>query len=183
VAPGPVPPGGFSSPAGLARFAPKQGKRPRTGFPFRETDIRPARLLGTNLEYPDGAMKFFVYLPAASEKGNLLLDGLRGLPPGNEVEVFDSREDLLRRLRQPKDLRLIVLLFDPSHEDLDDFRSVRHVLVDIPLLLVLSDQDVVTMALAHRLLPSYISYIDSDLAQLFSVIRKLAPAAQEAHKS
>ncbi len=128
-------------------------------------------------------MNLFVYLPAFSEKNHLFLDGVRFLPSAISLEVFETRMGFIRRLRQPKDDSTIALLFDPTHEDLDSIRSALPFLVNVPLLLVLADQDVVTMALAHRLLPSYITYVDSDLSQLFSVIRKLAPASQEAHKA
>jgi DNA-binding NarL/FixJ family response regulator len=127
-------------------------------------------------------MNLYIYLPDISEKGRRLLDSVRLLPPGINTEVFDTRSALVRRLRQPKVDSLIIVLFDPSHEDLEGLRDVRELLVSVPLLLVLSDQDLPTMALAHRLLPSYISYIDSDMTQLFSVIRKLLPASQEARK-
>jgi hypothetical protein len=127
-------------------------------------------------------MNLFIYLPAVSEKGRRLLESARLLPPGINAEVFDTRSALVRRLRQPKEDSLIVVLFDPSHEDLEGLRNARELLVGVPLLLVLSDQDVPTMALAHRLLPSYISYVDSDMGQLFSVIRKLLPADHEARK-
>jgi hypothetical protein len=128
-------------------------------------------------------MNLFIYLPAVSEKGRRLLESVRLLPPGINAEVFDTRSALVGRLRQPKEDSLIVLLFDPSHEDLDGLRKARELFVGVPLLLVLSDQNVPTMALAHRLLPSYISYVDSDMAQLFSVIRKLLPADHEARKA
>ncbi len=128
-------------------------------------------------------MNLFIYLPSVSEKGRRLLESVRLLPPGINAEVFDTRSALVTRLRQPKEDSLIVVLFDPSHEDLDGLRNARELFVGVPLLLVLSDQAVPTMALAHRLLPSYISYVDSDMSQLFSVIRKLLPADHEARKA
>jgi hypothetical protein len=128
-------------------------------------------------------MNLFIFLPALSEKGRRFLDGVGQLPPGVNVEVFDTRAGFIWRLRQPKGDSLIAILYDPSHEDLDEVRSARQFLADVPMLLVLSDQDAMTMALAHRLLPSYIAYVDSDLAQLFSVVRKLLPAAEEARKA
>jgi hypothetical protein len=128
-------------------------------------------------------MNLFVYLPAFSERSQTFLAGARFLPSRISLEVFDTRTGFLHRLRQPKDDSAIALLFEPTHEDLDNMRTALPFLVKVPLLLVLVDQDVVTMALAHRLLPSYITYVDSDVSQLFSVIRKLAPASQEAHKA
>ncbi len=128
-------------------------------------------------------MKLFIYLPSFSEKSRRFLDGVRLLPSEISAEVFDSLVGFIKRLRQPKDDPLIVALFDPSHEDLESVRSARQFLVNVPLLLVLPDQDALTMALAHRLLPSYIAYVDSDLSQLFSVISKLAPACPEAQES
>ena len=127
-------------------------------------------------------MNLFICLPAVSEKGRRLLESARLIRPGINVEVFDTRSALVTRLRQPKEDSLIVVLFDPSHDDLEGLRNARGLLVGVPLLLVLSDQDAPTMALAHRLRPSFINYVDSDMGQLFAVIRKLLPAGQEARK-
>ena len=127
-------------------------------------------------------MNLIIYLPALTEKGRRLLDSVRQLQFGIDVEVFETRAGFIRRLRQPKDNSLITILFEPSHEDLDDVRNACQFLVSVPLLLVLSDQDVVTMALAHRLRPSYITYVDSDLSRLLAVVKKLMPARQEARK-
>ncbi len=98
------------------------------------------------------------------------------------MEVFDTQAGFIKRLRQPKDDSLIAILFDPSNEDLESMGGVREYLVNVSLLLVLSDQDPLTLALAHRLLPSYITYVDSDLSQLLSVIGKLLPAGGEVRK-
>ena len=127
-------------------------------------------------------MNLLIYIPAFSEFSRRFMDDVRRLPSGIKSEVFDTRAGFISRLRQPKDNSLITILFEPSHEDLEDARNARQYLVSVPLLLVLSDQDVVTMALAHRLRPSYITYVDSDLSRLLSVVKKLMPASQEARK-
>ena len=127
-------------------------------------------------------MDLIVYLPGSKESGSPLLDGLKRLPPGTVVEVFESRPEFIKRLRRPHDGVSIAVLFDPSREDLDRLRDLREFLDNVHILLVLSDQDPPTMALAHRLLPSFITYVDSDIGQLLSVIRKLLPAVQEAWK-
>jgi hypothetical protein len=128
-------------------------------------------------------MNLFVYLPTVSEKGHRLLDSIRPLPAVENVEVFETRVGFIRRLRQPKAESTIAILFDPSREDLEGLDIARQFLANVPLLLVLSDQDMETMALAHRLLPSYITYVESDLSQLLAVVKKLLPTGQEARKS
>jgi hypothetical protein len=128
-------------------------------------------------------MDLFIYLPTVSEKGRRFLDLVGQLPSGVDKEVFDTRGGFTKRLRQPKDHGLITILFNPSREDLEEMGSAREFLTNIPLLLVLSDQEPETLALAYRLLPSYITYVDSDLSQLLAVVRKLLPAGQEARGS
>ena len=139
--------------------------------------------MGRVAESDESMMNLLIYQPSVSEKGRRFLDGVDQMPPGVKVEVFDTRAAFIRRLRQPKDQAAIVIIFEPSHEDLEEVRNARQSLVNVPLLLVLSDQDVATMTLAHRLLPSYITYMDSNPSQLFSVINKLLPAGQEARKA
>jgi len=128
-------------------------------------------------------MSLFVCLPTVSEKGNRLLESLRGLPAGVSVEAFETREGLIRRLRQPKDDSSIAILFDPKREDLEEMDRASQFFANVPLLLVLADQDAETIALALRLLPTFITYIDSDLSQLLSVVSKLLQSGLEARKS
>jgi hypothetical protein len=125
----------------------------------------------------------FIYLPAVSERSHRFLDLVRQLPSGVNTEVFEKRGEFIGRLRQPKDNGLITILFDPSREDLEGMDVARQFLSDVPLLLVLSDQEPETLALAYRLLPSYITYVDSDLSQLLAVVKKLLPAGQAALQS
>jgi hypothetical protein len=128
-------------------------------------------------------MSLFVYLPTVSEKGNRLLESLRGLPAGVSVEAFEIRAGFIRRLRQPKDDSSIAILFDPSRADLEELDRASQFFANVPLLLVLADQDAATMALALRLLPTFITYIDSDLSQILSVVSRLLPSPMEARKS
>ena len=128
-------------------------------------------------------MNLFIYVATVSEKGRHFVAAASELPSGVEMEIFETKAGLIRRLRQPKDGASVVILFDPSREDLGALEVIRQFLGNIPLLLVLSDQDPETLALSHRLLPSYITYVDSDLSQLLAVVRKLLPTDQEVRKS
>jgi len=125
-------------------------------------------------------MNLFIYLATVSEKGRHFLDSARRLAEGINMEVFETKSGLVKRLRQPKEGPSVTILFDPGREDLAGLDVIRQFLANIPLLLVLSDQDPETLALSHRLLPSYITYVDSDLSQLLAVVKKLLSTGQGA---
>jgi hypothetical protein len=127
-------------------------------------------------------LNVFVYLSSPAAASPSFLDPLRQLLPEARPEVFESLEELKQRLRRPKNDSSIMIVFSPSREDLSALGSVRDFLGKVHLLLVLPDQEETTLALAHRLLPSFISYVDSDFKELLSVVNKLWHSGQDEEK-
>lgn len=98
------------------------------------------------------------------------------------IELFLSREkillyrsmDALRdRLRQPYNYDNVVLVSLASREGLSEFVSLRDLLRDMRIIMVLPDREHDTVALGHLLRPRMISYSDGDFLDVAAVLVRM----------
>ena len=93
--------------------------------------------------------------------------------PDGTFEVFRTINDLSRKLRQPKNDLMIVVLFLSDREDMLDVLNIQHLFRNTRVILVVPDLDEKTIALAHRLRPRYLTYVDGNFPALGTVIDKM----------
>ncbi len=89
------------------------------------------------------------------------------------LEVFQDLSSFAARIRRGKDPESIALVFDPTHDDLRGLGALRDFLMGTRILLILPDQEAETIALAHRLFPTYIAYIDNGLSGIAAILGQL----------
>jgi hypothetical protein len=68
-----------------------------------------------------------------------------------------------------------------KREDILELIGVRHLFRHVPVVLVLPDTDEETIALAHRLRPRYLTYIDTHFVGLYPVLERLFERHEERH--
>jgi hypothetical protein len=120
----------------------------------------------------------FAYLPRALEEGQELLNAVAPIVAGGRLEVYYDLQRFAARIRRPKDRSSVAIVWDPTREDLRDIGAMRPLLEGIRTLLVLPDEDAETVVLAHKLLPAYIAYIDDGIAEIVSVLERLAASVR-----
>lgn len=119
-------------------------------------------------------MNLLLYTTASQEVMERVRTMLEpSVPDGITLEVHRTINDLSRRLRQPKEDATVAILLIASREDLLDLFSIRHLFRDVRIVLVLPDLEDQTIALAHRLRPRYLTYIDSYFPALATVVNKM----------
>ncbi len=118
-------------------------------------------------------MNIFFYLPKPEEKGNRFLAEIGTLAGRENLEIFRDLSSFALRVRQSKDPESIAVVFDPSDIELRGLGTLRDFLQGTRILLVLHDQNAETIALAHRLFPTYIASIDNDLAEVLAIVGRL----------
>jgi hypothetical protein len=123
-------------------------------------------------------MNLFVLIAEEGGTGGQFLADAAPLVPRDKLEVFRGYAALAERLKKPRDPFLAVLVLGPSHEDLRRIVSLREYLKEARVLLVLGDEREETIALAHRLRPTYISDIDDGSSGVISVLKQLAKDAR-----
>ena len=93
--------------------------------------------------------------------------------PADKVEVFANLDAFAERLHKPKDASCAVLVLGPSDGDLERLASLRSFLKDSRILFVLADGNDQTIARAHKILPTYISYFDSGPTGVITVLKRV----------
>jgi hypothetical protein len=118
-------------------------------------------------------MKVLLYLPESDGAGYQLKKLIEAHISGEEIEVYRSVEKLSQRLRQPFDDLAVAVLVAATHEELMNIFSIRHLLRDLRIILIIPDQKEETIALAHQLRPRLLNYIKGDLSTITTVLDKM----------
>jgi hypothetical protein len=117
---------------------------------------------------------FFIARPGGHEER--LLGAVAPVVSRGSLEIFRSFRGFDERVRRPKDAFSAAVVLNPTKEDLRRLVSIRGFFKETKVLLVLPDQEAETIALAHKVFPTYIAYLDADVTELVSVLRRLAEA-------
>lgn len=117
---------------------------------------------------------FFMRSPGGRE--DELLSAVAPFVCDGSLEVFPDIPSFAVRIRRPKAVPSIALIWNPTKDDLRELYSLRDFLKGVRILVVLSDHDEETIALAHRILPAYLTDVESGISEIVSVLKKLARA-------
>lgn len=118
-------------------------------------------------------MNLFFLIAENSNGAGSFLRAMLHLVPDDRLEVFDGLSELSERLRRPRDPSFAVLVIGPSHDDLKQLASLKKNLKHGKILLVLNDDSRETIALAHRVMPTFISDLESGPSRVVSVLGQL----------
>lgn len=118
-------------------------------------------------------MNLIFYGTETDEPGKRLQRVLEAVVPEKKREICRTIEGLCQRLRRPVDDLDIAVLLAASREELSDILSIRDLLTDIRVILVLPDRADDTIAKGHTLRPRFFTYADSDFVEIAAVLSKM----------
>jgi len=118
-------------------------------------------------------MKLFLYAPDRSRSGKRLQRVIEALVSKEDTEIYRTTDGLTFRLRQPRHDPHIAVLLAASREDLSDILSLRDLLCDVRIMLVLPDRERDTIVKGHTLRPRFVTYADSDFVEMAAVLSKV----------
>jgi len=120
-------------------------------------------------------MKLFVYSRKLDGAIDRFQGQLESCMQGKITETFNSVKILSRRLCRPNTTReeTIAVLFAVDRKDLLDLISIRDLLDNIGIILILPDDKKETISAGHRLRPRYISYTDGNFKDVAAVLNKM----------
>lgn len=118
-------------------------------------------------------MNLFFLIAENSNGAGSFLRALLHLVPEDRLEVFDGLPEFSERLRRPRDPSFAVLVIGPSHDDLKQLASLKKNLKHGKILLVLNDDSRETIHLAHKVMPTFISDLESGPSRIVSVLGQL----------
>jgi len=119
-------------------------------------------------------MNVLFYIPATGEADEWIQRAADMVAPKAETEVFRSIGDLSRRLCRPVyGGPTVAVLLAGNEEDLLNMVSIRHLFLDIPIILILYDREEDTTAMGYALYPRFLTYADSNPAEVAAVLGKM----------
>jgi len=96
-----------------------------------------------------------------------------GVIPSKDKEVYRTIDSLSRRLHRSPFEGSIAVLFAATREELSGLLSIRELLLDLRIILILPDRKKDTIAVGHKLYPRFLTYVDSDFKNLAAVLEKM----------
>ena len=127
-------------------------------------------------------MNLLFYASTSDEVTKRLQKVIETILPGENKEIYRDIQSLSRRLREPLEGRRIFVLLASNRKDLSAIQSIRSLLSDASVIVVLPDRDSETITQAHRLRPRFLTYIDSDFVELAGVLVKMAKASAQSER-
>lgn len=115
-------------------------------------------------------MTVLIYSTKMEGAGERILQVIETVVSERNREIYLTISALSSRLRQPQTDMNIALLLASSKEDLIELLSIRDLLRDIRIILILPNSDPETVAKGHMLKPRFLSYCDSDFVDVAAVL-------------
>ena len=118
-------------------------------------------------------MKIFLYSKMVDQSADILEKLIKTHLPEVEMAVYNTIDDLSQSLRDPTEDSRVAILLISNQEDLRNLFSIRYLFQNIRILLLLPDKTAETIALAHQLRPRFLTDINTDLAEITAVLKKM----------
>ncbi|HVO67929.1 MAG TPA: hypothetical protein VMT12_15740 [Syntrophales bacterium] len=115
-------------------------------------------------------MTLLIYTTRMEGAGERLLQIVDTVVSGENVKIYRTVDGLSRGLRQPRNEVTLAILLASSKEDLINLLSIRDLLSDMKIILILPDSDPETVAKGHMLRPRFLTYCDSDFVDVAAVL-------------
>jgi hypothetical protein len=90
-----------------------------------------------------------------------------------QVEIYYTLEKFYQRFTQAGNGNAVTVLLIANREELENIVQYADLLCDQKIILILPDRAQETLSMGHTLYPRFISYTDSDLQDVTSVLHKL----------
>jgi hypothetical protein len=89
------------------------------------------------------------------------------------LEIYRTIESLSHRLCRPEKGLTAAVLFTTSKQELLEILSIKNLLFNVRIILVLPDREEDTITKGHSLRPRFLTYIDSDFGDIAAVLSKM----------
>lgn len=115
-------------------------------------------------------MSVLFYYPGFGEKYDRLIGEVERIVPVDELETYRTREALCQRLHKPRYDVVVGMLCAPSQQAFAEILSLRDLLDNLRIILLLPDDEKETTSRGFSLYPRYLGYIDKDPADVIAVL-------------
>ena len=113
------------------------------------------------------------YSTSNGEVRNRLLRIIQTVVSEENMKICRSIDALSKGLRKPRNDMNVAILHASTRTELLDFISLRDLLWDMKIILILPDSDPDTVAKGHILRPRFLSYCDNGFTDVAAVISRM----------
>ena len=118
-------------------------------------------------------MEVIFYTLSEIEAGEHLRRVVEVVISKEKIVLCRTLKNLELRLRQPVINPRIVILLTSSKKELDDILSIRELLEDTKIILIVPDTNPATLARGHVLRPRFLSNCNSDFSDVAAVLAQM----------
>lgn len=118
-------------------------------------------------------MDLLFYIPPSSEAENRLHEVVEMAASTAKVAVYQSMRNFIHRLCRPASRPEAAVLLIKGKEDFLQMVSVRSLLIETPLILILPDRKESTTALGFTFYPRFMTYADGNLQEVEAVLEQM----------
>lgn len=118
-------------------------------------------------------MNILYYTSTINGAGERLQEAIESVVQAENTEVYRNLESFIQRLRRPTQLLDVSILFANSRTDFLDLLSIRDLLLNLRIILILPDGNKETITRGHTLFPRFLTYANSDFKDVAAVLKKM----------
>jgi len=123
-------------------------------------------------------MSVLLYAPVSESIREKVQNEIEKLVPAKEIETYQTKEDLSSRLCGPRKDSAVAVLIATNKKRFLEILSLRELLGDLRIILLLPDRKEDTIHKGHTLRPRFLGYAESDLIMIAPVLKKMCESAQ-----
>lgn len=91
----------------------------------------------------------------------------------DRIKVYHTISILSKRLAQPIDGKVIMVLVAADWNDLLDIYAIRELFGIIRIIIILPDREDESVRMGYQLQPRFLTYMNEELSEVYSVLRKM----------
>lgn len=100
----------------------------------------------------------------------------------DEIKVYNTIPILSKRLSRPIDGRVIMVLVAADRNDLLDIYAIRELFGIIRIIIILPDREDESVRMGYQLQPRFLTYMNGELSEVYSVLRKMLKLSKPKQK-
>lgn len=116
-------------------------------------------------------MKCVIYTDCESDRQKLVT-AIRTRMLNQKMELHETLRSMMVSLGKER-FRLAAAIFSITPPTLESLLSYRDLLVDLPVILILSEMDDITLTIAHRFYPRFVTRNDGTFDVVAAVVDKM----------
>ena len=100
----------------------------------------------------------------------------------DRIKVYHTISILSKRLAQPIDGRVFMVLVAADRNDLLDIYAIRELFGIIRIIIILPDREDESVRIGYQLQPRFLTYMNEELSEVYSVLRKMLKLSKPKQK-